>query len=679
MNYIREEEYQRICQLVADGSSYLHIVGGIGSGKTVLLERLKQRFADQPQITFSEEASVRATQRGATHIQCSRHAVSAPDAEIVRLEPLSRERATQWLERRVRELGGIAIEGAMDSIGTLGGIPTLLEAAAQALLTSSRQDALNPSNTARIPKLQAWFGAVLKKYGHLERKALATLAAFEESAEVHEVPNTHVLIRDGLVLRSNDTLTLVPALRWLVRHTLSQPVWHRAAAEHARIVLARQSPSRAELTAVLERTQTRSASIAFEAAMQLGNSEALTSLIEQGDIAQARCAEALLSLARRETQARKALGYLERAQSLVPATSATLLANIHVEQGYAAQRAGQTKRAWSLYTKLLEQRRLAHEVRTRAELNLGTLLHDELRFDEARDYYERALAGSEPRVEGAAWLNLGVLHHEEGNFARAERCLKRAIPAFVRAGDMRLEAIATSSLGSVMHERGFPEKALVYHARAQQGLYASTDRVSFGLTWVRTALALASLQRTEEAETALGSCEKDLLSEGESALRRLLVLTSAFVRMHAGLRVDADALLDVRNAPGAHTASTYGDDVRFVLRLLRAELQRRNIPLRALSLDRKARTLTTENGTAFALGAHGSAWRMLVALYDAGEKRLSAMDLWQAGWPNEQARDGAWQNRVYVALTVLRSKGLRNHLVRDERGYSLVQNEAKDA
>ena len=67
--------------------------------------------------------------------------------------------------------------------------------------------------------------------------------------------------------------------------------------------------------------------------------------------------------------------------------------------------------------------------------------------------------------------------------------------------------------------------------------------------------------------------------------------------------------------------------------------------------------------------------RLLEALVEARLTRpgegLSVVDLFAAGWPGQRAMPQAAANRVYVALSKLRSLGLEGLLLRDESGWML--------
>jgi tetratricopeptide (TPR) repeat protein len=299
----------------------------------------------------------------------------------------------------------------------------------------------------------------------------------------------------------------------------------------------------------------------------------------------------------------------------------------------------------------------------------GTALHDAIRLDEARQCYEEAVGLAEGTVLGAAWLNLGVLLHEEGELARAGGALERAV-ALVRS-DGRLSGIALSSLGAVRHEAGRPEEAKQLHADARVLLRAAGDERSEGLCLLREALAWAATGSEQRARERIVECEPALLRTGEAPLRAAFDLGRSL----------ADSLLAVPGAArqleravlrchqGTPTPASRSDDVRYLLRLAEGRAH-----ASGLTVSSDGKRLVLPSGALVSLERHPTTRRLLLALVSAHRKQaLSIDDLWSAGWPDQpRAVEGAWQNRVYVALSHLRTIGLRMFLRRDERGYSLA-------
>ena len=92
-------------------------------------------------------------------------------------------------------------------------------------------------------------------------------------------------------------------------------------------------------------------------------------------------------------------------------------------------------------------------------------------------------------------------------------------------------------------------------------------------------------------------------------------------------------------------------------------------------MERAARRCRLPNGSWDDLGRHGAMWRILVALAGrsaAGERAgLKADALVAAAWPGERILPDAATNRLYVALSGLRARGLRAWILRRDDGYLL--------
>jgi hypothetical protein len=75
------------------------------------------------------------------------------------------------------------------------------------------------------------------------------------------------------------------------------------------------------------------------------------------------------------------------------------------------------------------------------------------------------------------------------------------------------------------------------------------------------------------------------------------------------------------------------------------------------------------------IGAHSPAGRLLSALAEQRVRRegegMTLDELIEAGWPGTRIQRQAARNRLHVALTALRNKGLRSVLLRSSRRYLL--------
>jgi hypothetical protein len=114
----------------------------------------------------------------------------------------------------------------------------------------------------------------------------------------------------------------------------------------------------------------------------------------------------------------------------------------------------------------------------------------------------------------------------------------------------------------------------------------------------------------------------------------------------------------------------HSDDARFALRLLERALQ-----AQAWVFDTARGELRAPNGELIDLAARPQLLRILIALADQRVKApgspLAADTLIEQAWPGERMQSDAAHNRVKVALSTLRSLGLRDLLMRNADGYLL--------
>ena len=335
--------------------------------------------------------------------------------------------------------------------------------------------------------------------------------------------------------------------------------------------------------------------------------------------------------------------------------------------------------------------------------NLGAALHDGGHFEDARTHYEDALAifaaAGEMRFEGIFRCNLGILEQEQGDFAAAKVHYDRATVLLLAAGDRRLQAIAEGNLGSLHHEEGRLEEAYGCHLRALAMLDALGDGRSQGLALGRLGAAAAGLQKIDEARDLLARAAALAVRQGDLIGARVGALGHAFVDLAVSARADTAAgnrdalvhrhaarakILAALTAPRAGGAPLVdlSDDARCSVRILERALRR---------LEKGEAAEATMDEDALVIGPDGRWFRppagdfedlsvrhatrlILHALAEHHRSSGGGMTLealWGAGWPGDKANAEAWQNRVYVALSYLRSHGLRRYLLRAPGGYVL--------
>ncbi|MFS8067554.1 MAG: tetratricopeptide repeat protein, partial [Byssovorax sp.] len=356
----------------------------------------------------------------------------------------------------------------------------------------------------------------------------------------------------------------------------------------------------------------------------------------------------------------------------------------------------------------LAMSRLAGQGDRRAEgrllANLGALLHDLRQYGAARERYQDALRvlsdAGVVRLEGITRVNLGVLEQEQGDLDTALAHYEVGLRLLERAGDRRLEAIALGNLGVLQHERGQLESARSYHERALAALRTTGDVRSETLARGRLAMVLAALGHDTASRGLLAEAELAVTSGGDS-------LGAAFVDLAWGAaELSAAEALEARDPQGArallqrvrqrmeraHRSSATGgpspaelsDDVRIGLRILSDALGRlsaeaaEELSADALVIAPSAGRYRPPGGEWEDLHQHPVLRRILFALVEQRRARpgvgLSLEAIQRAAWPGERIRVGAAANRIYVAVSKLRRRGLRDFLRSQDDGYALDPN-----
>jgi len=356
----------------------------------------------------------------------------------------------------------------------------------------------------------------------------------------------------------------------------------------------------------------------------------------------------------------------------------------------------------------LAMSRLAGQKDRRAEgrllANLGALLHDLRQYEAAKERYQDALRvlaeAGVVRLQGIVSVNLGVLEQEQGDLDTALAHYEIGLRFLEQAGDRRLLAIALGNLGSLQHERGQLTSARGYHERALMALRTIGDVRSETLARGRLAMVLAALGHDAASRELLAGAELAVSSGGDA-------LAAAFVDLAWGaVELAAAEALEARDPQGArallqrvrprmeraHRPSATGtaspaelcDDVRIGLRILSATLGRlsaeaaEELSADALVIAQSAGCYRPPGGDWEDLRQHPVLRRILFALVEQRRARpgvgLSLDAIQRAAWPGERIRVDAVANRIYVAVSKLRRRGLRDFLRSQDDGYALDPN-----
>ena len=306
--------------------------------------------------------------------------------------------------------------------------------------------------------------------------------------------------------------------------------------------------------------------------------------------------------------------------------------------------------------------------------NLGALEHDLRRFDAAVERYEEAIAiframGHE-RLEGTFLANLAVLLQEMGASQRARATYILALEKLDQR-DVRLEAITRSNLGLLHHELGSLDEARECHEQALALFGRVTDTRSEGLCLGRLAMVHAAMGHPDEARARCERAERLLRACGDRVSLQVLELFRAYVDVAAS----TDPALTRERLARARCLAAHNDDARTTVRMIEASLARDGSEPRVLVVGSEARWLTPPGGKTLDLGSRHVLRRLLWRLVEKHRvfpgEGLTLDELREAGWPGDRVALLESQNRVHVALTELRRRGLRTCLQRQGGRYMI--------
>jgi predicted ATPase/Tfp pilus assembly protein PilF len=382
----------------------------------------------------------------------------------------------------------------------------------------------------------------------------------------------------------------------------------------------------------------------------------------------------------RSAQARVELG---RALELAHGDRA-LVAEVCTDLGVVHHQLRDMDRARACYgeaLELLEGRDVA--ARARCLGNLGALEHDIRRYDAGLACYEQALAGfraaGDHGREAIFLTNIGVLLQERGSFARARANYLAALERLAPGKDRRFEAITRTNLGLLCHEMGEVTEACLEHERALAIFEEVVDPRSRALCAGRLAMSLAATGRGDEAGVRSREAERLLAGVDDRAAPCVLRLFRAHVELlgSGDVAAAAAAVAEARalSVAGGSPLVDLSDDARAAVRLIEAALAARGPTASVLLVGPQATWFTPPGGPAQDLGGRQVLRRLLLRLVsqhrEAPGEGLTLDALRDAGWPGERAMRASAANRVHVALTELRRRGLKPCLLRRQERYLL--------
>jgi predicted ATPase len=281
--------------------------------------------------------------------------------------------------------------------------------------------------------------------------------------------------------------------------------------------------------------------------------------------------------------------------------------------------------------------------------------------------------------------NAGFAAQELGRWQEAESRYREAIAL---AGPMPpfCVAMAHGYLGSLYHERGqLQEARLSYEAAlASAKNFPASSAIEGGMRASYAALR-AKLGHTAEATRELDAASAMLSNSGSEWVEYVAVhrghLDLALARereAEGGLR-DAEELR-ARAAARLGGGDRAAEDLRFARRLLARELEALQPVAKAvedvLVIGPDAAWLRFRDGPVIDLRAHRLLRGLLLALAQARLARpgepLSAEALLREGWKGERMSVRAGKNRLHVALSRLRARGLHDVVASRDDGYLLA-------
>jgi hypothetical protein len=285
-----------------------------------------------------------------------------------------------------------------------------------------------------------------------------------------------------------------------------------------------------------------------------------------------------------------------------------------------------------------------------------------------------------PGLEARLLFELGVSERNAGTLDAALACFEEAAAICDEIGASRLEVAATSQIGWTLAGLGRVLEGEVRHRHAvERGRAIGLDAE---LAWPLLGLGCAVLELGQSGPWL----DETVAQARRSRQPRVAAFALALGGTHASMGpaetlelgfADLEAAIDLLAGRESDTTGV----LTGLVRRMRARSVRPPLP----ALEPAAQ------GTIFVLGDGGAfrvapnPWveiplrsplrRVLSALAEARlaqpGKALDMKTLIDAGWPDEKILPIAARNRLYMAISKLRTLGLGDALGRSSRGYSL--------
>lgn len=312
-----------------------------------------------------------------------------------------------------------------------------------------------------------------------------------------------------------------------------------------------------------------------------------------------------------------------------------------------------------------------HRLEAEVVALVASIAHDAGRLDEARDLYARALSMQRDtgnrRAEGIVLGYQGALLWEMDDFEAARAACARSLTILRDCHDRASEAFVLGVLAALEAREGSLESARAALARATECIETGSDEPRS-----RTALQLW------RGHLELGLA-REARAEGDDARATMLRdaarhrLEDAATPAHGEVRRAADVRLARRALRRAVDAATRGDAP--VVAATPLDGPPPDGPPDALAVCAHGRWFRAPQGEVVSMARWRPLQRLLERLAERREiapgEPLSVEALVSAGWPGERVPPKAGATRVYTAIASLRRLGLRDYLLREDRGYLL--------
>jgi DNA-binding SARP family transcriptional activator len=240
---------------------------------------------------------------------------------------------------------------------------------------------------------------------------------------------------------------------------------------------------------------------------------------------------------------------VERASELGLVTSSTSLAAALSSSVFTAR--NQFDQWWQTHSAALHAAEEAGDEASKASLyiGLGRLRLEQDRFDEADEYYGRALAIYEQLADQGkivlTKLELATVQRERGELKDAERMLLELLPALADAHSPQIQGRAWHGLGMTLTEQGAFDAALVEHNRALARYQELDDRFGQALVTRSIGITYRAVGDLAAAERFCGSALQTLVELGDPHMIIYATQALAKVRIRQGRgESERQALLD---------------------------------------------------------------------------------------------------------------------------------------